>query len=65
MLGLGCSKSDLYPVNKQHATELLVDFKRKKHCLSRRDSTVINRLKIGYTRLTFLIHPMFHITTEH
>ena len=30
----------------------VVGLKRQKMCLSRRDSTVINRLKIGHTRLT-------------
>jgi len=41
-----------YAGNKLHAIRPTVDDYKQKTCLSRRDSVLLNRLRIGHTRLT-------------
>ena len=38
--------------NKLHAIRPTVGYYKQKTCLSRRDSVLLNRLRIGHTRLT-------------
>ena len=38
--------------NKLHTIRPTVDYYKQKKCLSRRDTVLLNRLRIGHTRLT-------------
>ena len=51
--------------NKLHAIRSTVGDYKQKTCLSRRDTVLLNRLRIGHTRLTSMTNLIFDTIEAH